>query len=156
MLLALLADGIDIFAYLSRAGSSPLPKVLLLVVAFMLANYVLNVAVVGLPAVLAGGTTWGLVCRELIVMTLLGQIADRVGALLAFPLGALVMFIVPTAGIGVALLFSNFLLSGMAVGALAFHFLRRRWDVPTRLSWIAAIGAAVLANPAWVMLGWLL
>jgi len=41
----------------------------------------------------------------------------------------------------------NLLFSGLAVGALAFYFLRRRWQIRRRTSCIIAIAAGIFTNP---------
>jgi len=47
---------------------------------------------------------------------------------------------------------ANLICSGIAVGALAIWFLRKRWLVSKALSWKIALAAAVLTNPAWALL----
>jgi hypothetical protein len=87
----------------------------------------------------------------MVLLSLLGQVADRLGAMLA------VMAMVPLdlefGGLVFSWLFLglNFLFSGVAVGALALYFLRRPWLIPARQAWMIAGIAAVLTNPAWAI-----
>jgi len=46
----------------------------------------------------------------------------------------------------------SFLFSGCAVGLLALGFLRWWWRVPRKAAWWVSGLAAVVTNPAWVML----
>jgi hypothetical protein len=128
----------------------------------MIVNYLLNFAVIGAPAILRASARAKRVALELVVLTVLGQVTDRIGSLvgvfLAMPIAAVVSVFVrsqpPGLGpvFGYSLFAANLICSGIAVGALALWFLRKRWSVPKALSWKIAIGAAVLTNPAWILL----
>ena len=153
------ADGIDLVPYLTRVtgeGHSPLYVVAMLLL-FMATNYVLNFAVIGLPAIRLGSAPGRTVAKGLIALTLMGQIADRIGALLAAVLSVPLMFLLERSGEDawvVPLLALNFIFSGLAVAALAFYFLRRRWGIRRGVSWIVSIAAGVLTNPMAIAILW--
>jgi hypothetical protein len=54
-----------------------------LVILWMLVNYALNFVVIGLPAVKIGPAAIRTVASGMVLLTLLGQVADRLGAMLA-------------------------------------------------------------------------
>jgi hypothetical protein len=128
----------------------------------MVVNYLLNFAVIGVPAILRASVPAKRVALGLILLTILGQVADRLGSIaglfLAMPLSALVSIFVSSSdralsspAFGYSVLASNLICSGFAVGGLALFFLRRRWSVAKSLSWKVAIAAALLTNPAWIL-----
>src|SRR5437773_2037076 len=79
-----LADGIDLVPYFTRVGfHNSVLVVCLLIVLFMVVNYLLNFIFIGFPAMRLGNADVRIVTRDLIFLTLAGQIADRLGALLA-------------------------------------------------------------------------
>jgi hypothetical protein len=128
----------------------------------MIVNYLLNFIVIGLPAIIWSEAPRRSVAVGLIFLTLLGQIADRIGSVvglfLASGLAAAIGPLFPSAPrgldsplFGYSLMFSNVFCSGLAVGGLALWFLRKRWAVSRSVSWKIAIAAAVLTNPAWVL-----
>src|SRR5262249_4562811 len=128
------ADGVDLVSYFTRVarGTHSAYYIAATIVALMAANYVLNFVVIGLPAVRFGSVPVAPAASGLIALTLLGQVADRVGALfaalLALPVTAIFSAIFGLSGEGawfVPLLLLNFLLSGFAIAALALYFLRR-------------------------------
>jgi len=149
------ADGIDVLPYLLRVGWAWSPAGILAgVLALMGVNYLLNLAIIGWPAVRWGGADLRAVARDLVALTLLGQVADRLGAVLALPLGSAIATALNLLSGGSwvwPLLAMNFILSGTAVGALALYFLRRRWRLARGTSWAIAIAAAILTNPAWAI-----
>ncbi len=118
-----------------------------------------DLLVIGWPAIGLGRAPPGQVARGLVGLTVLGQVADRVGAICA---GLIVEPVVRLLGLvgeaawAAPLLIMNFLFSGIAVGILALYFLRRRWRLSSRLGWGIATAAAVLTNPAWVIGTWFL
>jgi hypothetical protein len=152
------ADGIDLVRYFARVGGEhSLAITPLLVVLLLLANYALNMLVIGLPAVKSGPAGMQSIAVDLVVLTLLGQVADRVGALAAGLGEGPLTNILGLQGEGAwlwPLLALNFVFSGIAVGALALYFLRRRWQVRRRSAWWIAGIAAILTNPAWVIGTW--
>ena len=130
--------------------------------AIMVANYVLNFAVIGLPAILRGSVHAKTVAWSLVILTILGQVADRIGAFAAIfvsvPIWAIISALFPSQshglgspGFACSLFAGNLICSGIAVGALAFFFLRKRWLLSKALSWKIALAAAVLTNPAWIL-----
>jgi hypothetical protein len=156
------ADGLDLAYFTRIEGEHSTMGIIGLMILLMIANYALNFLVIGLPALKAGPTTIRSVSFGLVLLTLLGQVADRLGAILAFivvlpgilnpPLTNPWAFLGPLAFLGPwSLLCLNFLFSGIAVGGLAFYFLRRWWHVASRPAWIIAVGAAILTNPTWVL-----
>jgi hypothetical protein len=146
------ADGIDLAPFLTRVGKPlSIPGTMGVIALFMLANYVLNLFVIGLPAIRYGNVSFALVSRGMVSLTILGQLADRVGGILA----TLAIGLVPIYSLfdewEWPLVILNFLFSGVAVGALALCYLRRRWGVSGRRGWPIAIAAAVLTNPVWML-----
>jgi len=152
------ADGIDIVPYLTRVGGArSLWGIVASVLGLMVINYLLNLLVIGWPAVRVGHVEIGRVMRGLVRLTLLGQAADRVGALLAVPLAGGLGPVLHLGGDWVAqLLVMNFIVSGFAIGALVLYLLRRRWQLSRGVSWTIAIMAGVLTNPAWAIGLWFL
>ena len=153
------ADGIDLVPYLTRVGGygHSFYYIAAMVLVFMVVNYLLNFLVIGLPLIRLGSISATTVATGLIAFTLLGQIADRAGAVLAGLLTAPITAIFRLQGEGAwvaPLIILNFLCSGIAIVALALYFLRRRWRIPPRLSWIIALAAGLLTNPAWVIGLW--
>ena len=74
------ADGIDLVPYLARIGHGhSTTGVIGLVILWMLVNYALNFVVIGLPAVKIGPATIRTVASGMVLLTLLGQGADRTG-----------------------------------------------------------------------------
>lgn len=154
------ADGIDVVWMMTRVGGSRTHPALLaaMVVGLMIVNYLLNVVVVGIPAARALNIKVAGLLRDLAVFTLLGQVADRVGAIAGLLLSSLIGSI---AGVGgergleleiIIALAINFIFSGLAVAALALWYLRRRWGVERRPAFAIAAMAGVITNPAWAML----
>lgn len=129
--------------------------------AIMVVNYILNFIVIGVPAILRASVHARTVALGLLVLTILGQLADRIGSIVglfvAVPIAAIVSRFVPSArhgldGVfGYSIIAGNLICSGIAVGGLALWFLRKRWSVSKSLSWKIAVAAAVLTNPAWIL-----
>ena len=153
------ADGIDLVPYFTRVGGygHSVFYISAMMLLFMIINYALNFLVIGLPAIRLGSPAAATVATGLVAFTLLGQLADRVGALLAALLTVPVTALFRLKGEqawAAPLLILNFLCSGVAIGALALYFLRRRWRINARLSWIIAVTASLLTNPAWTIGLW--
>jgi hypothetical protein len=109
------ADGIDLVPYLARIGHGhSTAGVIGLVILWMLVNYALNFVVIGLPAVKIGPAAIRTVASGMVLLTLLGQVADRLGAMLA------VMAMVP-----LDLEFGGLVFSWLLLG-LNFLFFRGR------------------------------
>ncbi len=150
-----MADGIDLFPYLMRTGWGGIwdLRTLATIVVIMLANYALNIIVIGIPATRTGQVKGEVVMTSLIWLTLLGQVADRIGAVVALVI-ATPLLLASQTNWGWILLGLNLLTSGVAVGALAFYFVRKKWHVDKRPSWVIAIAAGILTNPAWALWLW--
>jgi len=129
----------------------------------MIVNYALNFAVIGIPAILQASAHAKSVALGLIILTILGQLADRIGAFAAMFVSVPIVvvfsgfFPLQSHGLdspvfGYSLFAANLICSGVAVGALALWFLRKRWSVARALAWKIALAAAVFTNPAWVLL----
>ena len=153
-----LADGIDLVPFLTKLpGNFPLYATVIGVAVLMTVNYLLNAAVIALPAVRVGPVVWRTAFVDLIFLTLLGQLADRLGAVVAFFVTVPLANYLPHPGEGgwfVLLIGVNFLTSGVAVGVLSYHFLKVRWRVPVRSARLIGVAAGVLTNPAWAMALW--
>jgi hypothetical protein len=153
------ADGIDLVTYFSRAPTESIALALPAVALLMLANYGLNFLVLGLPACRFGGLEKKRVAYSLIWLTLLGQAADRLGAVLAGFLAGVVASALRLEGEGswfIPLLALNFAFSGLAIAALVFVFGRLVWSLSLGQSAGLSVAAGVLTNPAWAMGLWFL
>ena len=140
-----MADGLDL-AYFTWVDPphGTITEVVGFMILLMFINYILNFAVIGVPAVKFGPTPVRSVSIGMIWLTMIGQIADRLGAILADVVGF------PWHSI-YASFAGHFLSCGITVGALALYFLRRRWLVPVKPAWIIAGIAAVITNPSWII-----
>lgn len=153
------ADGIDVGAILTGVDSElPVSAMIRLICLLMLLNYALNFVVIGIPAVRVGPTSFRRISLDLIWLTLLAQVADRAGSLLALGAGFLALipisFIIQTGGLGTLLLvflLFDLLFSGYFVWVLSLHFLRKRWKASDRAARRISAAAAVLTNPVWVI-----
>jgi|HubBroStandDraft_1064217.scaffolds.fasta_scaffold178821_1 hypothetical protein len=155
------ADAVDFWSVFSRVGNwkeSPVKAVVLLVVVLAV-NYALNLVVLGLPARRLG---FGLKrsAKDLIGFTLFAQVADRLGIVVGFAVATACAFLFKFKGenglgewflAGIAL---NFVFCGIAVGFLAYHYLKRRWALPVTKSRWLALAAGVITNPSWIMVTW--
>jgi hypothetical protein len=95
------------------------------------------------------------VARDLMGLTLLGQVADRFGAI-AGPLAAIpfVILLHPKPRESLGLSFSigfalNFILAGLAIGLLVRWYMRR-WSLSGRRVAVMALVAGALTNPMWL------
>ena len=166
-------DGINLDYFVRfPVGEHSLTYVWSMIIVLMAANYALNFLVIGWPAIRIGSISVRKVSLGLIILTLLGQIADRIGAFLA--LIALSPFLrqfkrfgdqlhLPTKDVrlgqwlwehpwfwGHLWLMFNLIFSGLAVALLTWLFLRR-WSVPQSLRWKITVAAAIFTNPAWAL-----
>ena len=143
------ADGIDLWSYFARFDTNGHSSIVisLLILLVMVLNYVWNVVVIGLPAISLCNAPYKTVILELVPLTFLGQIADRIGAILALPFVFVFGRFFPLA---LSLLIGNFLFSGIAVGLLVFYFLHKRWGTSFRKSLVISIFAAIASNPVWI------
>ncbi len=168
------ADGIPPDYFLRvRTGHHSLSYVWTLIAALMLINYAWNFAVIGWPAIQFGAARPRGVGIGLIFLTLLGQIADRLGAIAALiatgPIeraynNYLIHHFRQEAGSEFGewifnhrwflegyLVVCNFAFSGIMVSLLAWVFLKR-WSVARSTTWKIMVAAAIFANPAWVLM----
>jgi hypothetical protein len=151
------ADGIDLVAYFSRVPTDDIRTALFVGLVLMIANYILNYIVVG--SFVAGRTSLGTqqIALSLVSLTILGQVADRIGAVIAGISAGPVSNLLGISGEGgwfLPLLGLNFIFSGIMVGMLVYTFGRRKWNLAKNQSRAAAFLAAVLTNPAWAIGLW--
>jgi hypothetical protein len=139
----LFADGLDL-GWLLRVPMMEFHSaayITAVILAVMFANYILNFLVIGVPAILWGGALVQPVAIGLIVLTILGQVADRLGAGLGL-LSGIVVNNMPVIWI------SNLIYSGIAIFLLARWFLKR-WSVSHTARWKIALAAGIITNPCW-------
>ncbi len=146
------ADGIDLYYVLTRvAPIGPWWSLLLLVPLVMLVNYGLNLLVVGWPVIRARQWPVRTVARPLVGFTIIGQLADRLGFILA---GVCAGILSEGRGEGawfIPMIVLSFVFTGVFVAGLAFYYVHRRWQVALARAAAIAAAAAILTNPAWVM-----
>jgi|GEM_PF-3028442 len=153
------ADGIDVVPFLTRVGGWHVhPAISVgLMIGLMLVNYLVNVAVIGIPSAKASQTKLRVFARDLIGFTLLAQIADRLAAIAGLLVGLFIIDLIAIRGeqgllkgalLGLAL---NFVFAGLAIGFLALWYARRRWGISKRPSRVIAIAAGVITNPSWLL-----
>jgi hypothetical protein len=153
------ADGIDLVAYFSRTPCENIALAIPLVFLLMGVNYALNFVVIGLPAHRFGSLPLNRISRSLIWLTLFGQVADRIGAVLSGLLVDPVTNFLGLTGEGAwvaPLLGMTFIFSALSVGLLAFVFARYRWTLSRKHSLGISVAAGILTNPAWAMGTWFL
>lgn len=154
------ADGIDIVWLMTRVGGWRVHPILsaAMIVGLMTVNYLLNLVVLGMPAARFLQIKLGALTKDLVAFTLLAQIADRAGGVVAFLLS---FSLIGFAGLGgeqelvaglLVGVYLTFIFSGLAVGLLALWYLRRRWEVQRRRAMTIAVWTAVITNPAWAMM----
>lgn len=151
------ADGIDLIAYFSRTPCENALGALPVAALLMLANYGLNYVAIGVPVLKISQRPARQVSRDLIWLTLLGQIADRLGAVLAGLLTTPVMNMFGLKGEGAwaaPLLGMNFFFSAISIAIIVFAFAWRKWELPLRHSAWVSIAAGLVTNPAWSMGLW--
>jgi len=156
------ADGIDIMWLMTRVGGWRVNPAWAATMLFglMLVNYLLNVLVIGIPSARGSALKLTVISRDLVLFTIIAQVADRLCAIAGLALGFLITSLVGISGeaaLGIGFLSGiglNFVLSGLAVALLAFLYLRRRWAVTIPLAKSIALRAGLITNPAWVMALW--
>jgi hypothetical protein len=143
------ADSIDIAVLLTGLSFAKhsIGGVWGIVALAMLANYVLNLLVIGIPARKFGGESVMSILVGTIFLTVAGQVADRIGWILTVILT--VMFFGMNYNGPLAYLLA-FVGCGAPVAAVALFFLRHVWFVPARPAWIITGAAGVLTNSCWV------
>ena len=156
---AVIADGIDLVAYFSRTPYENVLIAIPVVLLIMLANYGLNFLVIGLPAKRLGSIALRRISLSLIWLTILGQVADRIGALLAGVLADPVVDLLGLSGEGawaIPLLGLSFIFSALSIALLAFSFAKYKWNLSMKHSLCISAAAGILTNPAWAMGLWTL
>jgi len=153
---AALADGIDLVAYFSRTPCENIVLAIPIAALLMLLNYGLNYLVIGLPARRLGSLPVRQVLRSLIWLTLLGQVADRIGAFLAILLADPMTSVLGLEGevIWLVIWAFNFIFSAIGIALLAFVFARFVWRLSVANSLVISSAAGILTNPAWAMALW--
>ena len=150
------ADGIDLYYAFTRvAPIGSRWSLLLLVPAVMLVNYGLNLLVVGWPVIHDTRCPVRSVAVPLVGFTILGQLADRLGFIVAAISGDLLAELLGLRGEGaflIPMVVLSFVSTGLFVAGLAFYYLYRRWHLGRGRSIAIAAAAGLLTNPAWVML----
>jgi hypothetical protein len=155
------ADGIDLVSYFSRVGyHSSVPAVVVLVIVFMAINYGLNFIFIGLPAMCFGKISRPVMARDLVLLTIAGQMADRLGALVAAftaePIAEALHLQGEAAWAG-PLVFLNLGLSAVAIAFVVLFFCRRRWHLAFKWTALVMLLAVVFTNPVYgFFLGWIL
>jgi hypothetical protein len=144
------ADGIDLGVFLTRINSAKhsAGAVWGIIAAAMLANYILNLIVIGIPARKFGGESVTSVLVGMVFLTAAGQIADRIGWLITLIL-TIFFFGLDSNYNGPLSYLLFFICCGAPVAALALFFLRHVWFVPTRPAWITAAAAGTITNSCW-------
>jgi len=151
------ADGIDLVSYFSRTPCENVALAIPLVLLLMFVNYAVNFLVIGLPAIRFGSLPFDRIARSLIWLTLFGQVADRIGAVLSGLLVDPVTNFLGLTGEGAwvaPLLGLSFVFSALSVGVLAFVFTRYRWRLSRKQSIYISVAAGIVTNPAWAMGTW--
>ena len=155
------ADGIDLVPYFSRVNyHGSVEGVIFLVALLMAVNYGLNFVFIGFPAMRLGRIPPRAMASDLVLLTVAGQLADRLGAFLATFAAEPVADLLHLHGEGAwagPLIFLNFVLSGLAIAVLTLFFCWRRWHLAWRWTLLVMLLAAVFTNPAYALFsGWIL
>jgi hypothetical protein len=145
------ADALDVGGFVLRyRGDNAFPVILLKCAGLLVLNYAANLVVIGLPAILWQRRAKGTVAKDLIWLTLLGQVADRIGAVAALVVvlccGGVPLSLEEAA---IAAVIATFVVSAVAVYLLTFHFAHRRWKIEKRPGSYISTATAILCNPAW-------
>ena len=149
------ADGVDLAPYLIRFNTYGFSvwSIIAIAIALMVGNYIANLIVIGLPSIVWCHVSKKQVIVGLAFMTLLGQLADRLGAVLA-GFGTAIVFILlrndrhwPE-----VLTTFNFIFSGLFVGLLAWYYIHFKWHAQNRKAIAISLGAATITNPAYLLL----
>jgi len=150
-----LADGIDLVPYLTRVGGHKSAlMVAALITVVMIFNYLLNLLVIALPSRKASPHTFRKLVYETIGITLIGQIADRVGAFLAIlSVDLLIQFFnLHGEKWALPLILINFFFPAVVIFFVVFFFTSHRWLVPRAIAITISIVAAFVTNPSWALL----
>ncbi|MGO9094808.1 MAG: hypothetical protein ACLQGV_06250 [Bryobacteraceae bacterium] len=145
------ADVIDEVGYLTRvnARGHSVEEVCGLVLALAAINYVWNLLVIGLPCLRLCAVGRKRLLLDVGLITVLGQAADRLGAVISYALARLLASLLSFSLDGFVLLvvLANFVCSGAAIGCLVWFFVRKKWGGSSRAALVMAIVAAIATNP---------
>jgi hypothetical protein len=154
------ADGIDIAWFLTRVGGwqrSP-GRAVILVFVLAAVDYALNWIVIGLSAKKMGAP-FRRVSSDLVGLTVLGQVADRLGMVLC-SFGAIGLTLLlerahlVKGDLGLLVLVTvlfDFVISGTFVYFLVRYYVCRRWTRTRKAGVIIGLLAAIFTNPAWAV-----
>ncbi|HNX31261.1 MAG TPA: hypothetical protein PKM35_06615 [Holophaga sp.] len=125
-----------------------------LITVVMIFNYLLNLLVIALPSRKASPHTFRKLVYETIGITLIGQIADRVGAFLAIlSVDLLIQFFnLHGEKWALPLILINFFFPAVVIFFVVFFFTSHRWLVPRAIAITISIVAAFVTNPSWALL----
>jgi hypothetical protein len=136
------ADGLDVGFFFWKTGfpentsiAAKIGVILLMVVL----DYVWNAGVIGLAASRLGKQPLRKILKDLVPLTILGQVADRVGAGAALLIGFLAPGLVPV---------TVFVAPGVAIAALVFLFGKKSWNLANKQALGLGLVAGVATNPA--------
>jgi hypothetical protein len=149
------ADAFDIPAYLARFNTwnHSTAGICGLVLGLAAIDYLWNLLVIGLPCMRICAIRRKRLLLDVGLLTLLGQVADRLGAVIALTL----VTARPIADLLVRrnawglwhwVLLGNLACSGAAIGLLVWLFVRKKWGGTRRAALIMATVAAIVTNPA--------
>jgi hypothetical protein len=160
------ADGFDVASYLARVNTynHSTGAICGLILALAAIDYVWNLLIIGLPSMSICAVGPKKIILDLVTLTILGQVADRLGAVIAFillgpipftlaeripfTLAERIPFLYVDLGVyDIRLVLSNFVCSGIAIALLVWFFVRKRWGGSTRSALVMAIVAAIATNP---------
>jgi hypothetical protein len=145
------ADGLDLYAWVVRLppGSNAL-VVLAAIAAILVVDYALNFLVVGWAASKWSTVGRRQVARDLVLLTLFGQVADRAGAILGLIFGSMTDPLYPhssEASFLLPLVVANFVCTAVLIALLVVWFARKKWSITGKRSWGLAVPAGILTNP---------
>jgi hypothetical protein len=148
------ADAIDILAYVTRVNmeNRSILSIFALVLCLAVINYAMNCLFIGIPAIKWCKANPKQVFLGLIILTILGQLADRIGAYIAIFLAVPTAHILKLQGEGswvIPLIAYNFIFSGLSISFIVYYFLSKRWGTSGKCNWLIPIFAAIVTNPAW-------
>lgn len=151
------ADGIDIAWFITRVGGwhrSPLRAVLLIGV-LAVADYLLNMLVIVLPAVLSGARV-GRAALDMVSFTIIAQVADRAGmlvySLVVYLLDIVAHVVVKDIGMAaLCILAANLVTSGILIWFMTMYVCCSRWGLSRRRGMLISRTAAIFTNPSWAI-----
>lgn len=146
------ADGVDIVSMLTLmpSGKSVLITVVWIGMALLL-NYALNFLIIGFPLILKFKISFSSAGVGLIYLTLLGQIADRIGLFLGVVGLVATCWQCSSKILQVTSLMLYYGLASLPIALLSLGFLRGRWKINWLPSVVISLVAGVLTNPNWFL-----